>query len=194
MILLFLLLLPDNSYSNPPCRLLSVKVRESLHPPSPSLSGVWVTKHCSTHSTTSSILYSLTFRPGIENKTLVLAMLHQYTGMACSETAVSAIMQGTLQGDRVFWQGGQDRVVWHGGSLDSLASLRITRLGIVHSQHRQRRLVVIRQEGEVIIEDELVRYKKVSAIMHPIDIALQGIQEMGRFEIFLISFSFAMSK
>ena len=171
MILLFLLLLPDNSYSNPPCRLLSGRVRKSLHPPSPSLSGVWVTKHCSTQSTTSSILYTLTFRPGIENKTVVLAKMHQYTGMACSETAVSAIIQGTLQGDRV---------VWHGGSPSSLASLRITRLGVIHSQHRKRRLVVIRQEGEVIIEDELVRYKKVSAIMHPCDNALQGIPEKGR--------------
>ena len=96
----------------------------------------------------------------------VHAEVHHFADPACSEPAVSVSLQGTLQGSRVAWSGGQGTVVRHaglkGGDFGDLVGLKTVRLEQVHGRHKQRRVVVVRREGQMEIMEELVKYMKLS--------------------------------
>ena len=49
-----------------------------------------------------------------------------------------------------------------GGDFGNLVGLKTIRLEQVYGRHKQRRVVVVRKEGQLEIKEELVKYMKVS--------------------------------
>jgi hypothetical protein len=180
--------------SPPSCQRLSARVLEreqdSVSLPLSILSGSWVSRHCTVLPGPLFVLHKFSFLPNPGNVTAVHAVVHHYADPACSQPAVSFSMQGALHGDRISWSVAAGRVVTvrhSAGSAElpaglALGGLQVLRLyqGRGLGGHSRQRLLVRREEGEEIMQQELVRYNEVCnldlKLLSIIKLVIKGVQ------------------